>query len=199
MTGTTLRNKPVALWDRTIELLRHADLEKIKAQFPDYPHPNFFRAIQVSVEALDSTARERYLALAVMLEDMSIHPMIQQTLWNVDDGLALETAEQFVSLSLAQCDDAMTGDHDVVLVDQDWAGKSRRLTQFYVGAYQRIGHSIRKSLIHFLRLIKPRHWSRTPGTERVYRKGRDSNRPHIVRFRSVNQQMPEEPDQRSID
>jgi WD40 repeat protein len=58
----------------------------------------------VSVEALDPIARERYLALAVLLEDMSAHHTIQQTLWNVDEGEALETTEQFVSLSLAQRD-----------------------------------------------------------------------------------------------
>jgi WD40 repeat protein len=104
MTGAMLRNKPVALWNRIVELLCHADLEKIKTQFPDYPHPNLFRAIHVSVEALDPTARERYLALAVMLEDMRIHPLIQQTMWNLDAGQALETAEQFISRSLAQRD-----------------------------------------------------------------------------------------------
>ena len=87
-------------------LLRHADLAKIKAQFPDYPHTDLLRAIQVSVEALDPKARERYLALAVLLEDMPIPPAIQQTLWGVDEGEALETAEQFVGLSLAQRDGA---------------------------------------------------------------------------------------------
>jgi len=109
MTGAMLRNKPAALWNRSVELLRHADLEKIKAQFPGYPHPSLFRAIQVSVEALDPTTRERYFALAVMLEDMSIHPVIQQTLWNIDDGQALETAEEFISRSLAQRDGTSGG------------------------------------------------------------------------------------------
>jgi hypothetical protein len=50
-------------------------------------------------------ARERYLALAVLLEDMPIHPTIQQVLWNADEGDCLETADQFVSLSLAQRDE----------------------------------------------------------------------------------------------
>jgi WD40 repeat protein len=109
MTGAMLRNKPSALWSRTVELLRHSDLEKIKAQFPDYPHPNLFRAIQVSVDALDPTTRERYLALAVMPQEMTLHPVIQQTLWNLDDGQALETAEQFIDLSLAQRDTTSEG------------------------------------------------------------------------------------------
>jgi hypothetical protein len=104
--GAMLKSKPPAYWDRVLDLLGKADLEKIKAQFPDYPHSNLFRAIQVSVDALESTARGRYFALAVLLEDMPAHHTIQQTLWNVDEGEALETAEQFVSLSLAQRDDS---------------------------------------------------------------------------------------------
>jgi hypothetical protein len=104
MIGAMLRSKPPAFWDRVLDLLGKSDLEKIKAQFPDYPHSNLFRAIQVSVDALDTIARKRYLALAALLEDMPAHHTIHQTLWNVDEGEALETAEQFVSLSLVQRD-----------------------------------------------------------------------------------------------
>jgi hypothetical protein len=104
MTGAMLKNKPPAFWNRVLDLLGKADIEKIKAQFPDYPHSSLFRAIQVSVDALEPIARERYLALAGLLEDMPAYHTIQQTLWNVDEGEALEIAEQFVSLSLAQRD-----------------------------------------------------------------------------------------------
>jgi hypothetical protein len=38
-----------------------------------------FRAIQISVDALDETARQRYLALAVLLEDMAAAPLVQQS------------------------------------------------------------------------------------------------------------------------
>lgn len=63
----------------------------------------------MSVEALDDRARARYLALAVLLEDMAAHPAVQQVLWDADEFECLETAEQFVSLSLAQRDDASGG------------------------------------------------------------------------------------------
>ena len=72
------------------------------------PHTALFRAIEVSVEALreeDPVAAQRYLVLAILLEDMAVAPVVQQTLWNVDEREALETAERFVSLSLAQRDD----------------------------------------------------------------------------------------------
>jgi hypothetical protein len=102
MVGAMLRGKPHAFWKHVGSLLRNADLEKIKAQFPDYPHTDLLRAIQVSVDALEAKARQRYLALALLLEDMPIPPAIRQTLWGADEQDALDTAEQFVSLSLAQ-------------------------------------------------------------------------------------------------
>jgi hypothetical protein len=104
MVGAMLRGKPQGMWKRAIDLLRNADLKKIKVQFPDYPYPDVLRAIQVSVDVLDTTARERYLALAVLLEDTAAAPLVQQCLWRADEGEALENAEQFVSLSLAQRD-----------------------------------------------------------------------------------------------
>ena len=104
MIGAMLRSKPEAYWKHVRNLLRSADLGKIQAQFPNYPHTDLLRATQVSVDGLDTKARGRYLALAVLLEDMPINSAIQQTLWGVDESGALETVEQFVSLSLAQRD-----------------------------------------------------------------------------------------------
>jgi hypothetical protein len=106
MIGTQLKGKPVGHWDTVLGHLRRADLARIRARFPG-PHTTLFRAIEVSFEALrqeDPEAAQRYLALAVMLEDMAVAAPVQQTLWNVDEGEALETAERFVSLSLAQRD-----------------------------------------------------------------------------------------------
>src|ERR1035438_162048 len=93
MIGAQLRGKPAAHWDIVLAHLRHADLTQIKSRFPE-PHTTLFRAIQVSFEALreeDPAAAQRYLALAVMLEDMAVAPAVQQTLWNVDEAEALET------------------------------------------------------------------------------------------------------------
>lgn len=104
MVGAMLRGEPLAIWKTVLDHLCKADLEKIKLQFPDYPHPNLLKTIQVSVDALDETARERYLALAVLLEEMGAAPRVQQCLWGVDEGEAAETAEQFVNLWLAQRD-----------------------------------------------------------------------------------------------
>ena len=92
------------MWKRVCDLLTNADLGRISAQFPDYPYPNLLVALQVSVDELDPTTREGYLALAVLLEDMSISPAIQQCLWKVDEFEAAQTAGRLVDLSLAQSD-----------------------------------------------------------------------------------------------
>jgi hypothetical protein len=97
-------------------LLSHASLDKLSAP-AGYAHKTLMRAVQVSVETLDQPAHCRYLALAVLLEDMPVHRAIQQVLWNADESECLETAERFVSLSLAQRDEDMGGIrlHDVQL------------------------------------------------------------------------------------
>ena len=104
MIGAMVRGKSRPYWSRVLDLLRNADLARIKAQFPKYPHTDLLRALQVSVEALDSESRNRYLTLAVLLEDMPVPPPIQQVLWDTDEYGALETAEQFIGRSLAQRD-----------------------------------------------------------------------------------------------
>ena len=115
MIGAMLRGKPRSNWSRVLNHLRHADLDKIKVQFPGYPHTDLLRAIQVSVDALDETARKRYLTLAVLLEDVPIHPAIQQTLWDVNAPEAEEIAEMFISLSLAQRESESFRLHDLQL------------------------------------------------------------------------------------
>jgi WD40 repeat protein len=111
MIGAQLKGKPARHWDIVLGYLRRADLARIKARFPE-PHTSLFRAIEVSFEALrkeDAVASQRYLALAVLLEDMAAAPAVQQTLWNVDEAEALETSARFVDLSLAQRDPSVDG------------------------------------------------------------------------------------------
>jgi hypothetical protein len=108
MIGALLRGKPPSYWPHVLALLRQTSLDKLSAP-AGYAHKTLTRAIQVSVEALDARARDRYLALAVLLEDMPAHPAIQQVLWNADEFECIETAEQFVSFSLAQRDQETGG------------------------------------------------------------------------------------------
>lgn len=101
MIGAMLRGKTPAYWEGVLDLLRSADLRRIKAQFPNYAHPNLFNAIQVSVDELEPRVRGLYIALAVLLDDMPAPLPVLQTLWNATEFDALETAEYLVSRSLA--------------------------------------------------------------------------------------------------
>jgi len=152
MLGAMLREKPRAYWTHVLNLLRNADLARIRTQFPDYPHTDLLRAIQVSVEALDERARTRYLALAVLLEDMPVHPAIQQVLWNADEFDCLETAEQFVSLSLAQRDQETGGIrlHDLQLDYIRAQHSDRGSLELIHGAVRLSSHVIAKDLSQFV-------------------------------------------------
>jgi hypothetical protein len=83
MVGAMLSGKDER-WDNVLHKLRTADLEKIARQFPNYPYPNLFRAIEVSVEALDERERQCYLRLAVFPEQQPIPEVVLRTLWSVD-------------------------------------------------------------------------------------------------------------------
>ena len=115
--GAMLRGKPHANWRRVFSLLRNADLGKLRQQFPDYPYPDLLGALQVSVDALDPETRKRYLALAVLLEDIPIHPLIQRVLWNADEFEVLDAADELVRLALAERagDDGSLRLHDLLL------------------------------------------------------------------------------------
>lgn len=103
MIGAQLRGKSLVLWNSVLNHLRMADEPPIDTPFYA-PQSTLFRAIQVSVDALNDTARQRYLALAVLLDDMAAAPQVQQCIWGVGETEAAETAAQFVGLSLAQWD-----------------------------------------------------------------------------------------------
>jgi WD40 repeat protein len=100
MVGAALRGKPLPAWKYKVQQLRSADLEKIRASI-DYAHVNLLSAIQVSVDDLGDNLRDRYLILAVLLEQMAAHPLVQQTLWGCDETEAYDIADQLVNLSLA--------------------------------------------------------------------------------------------------
>ncbi len=52
------------MWGLVLDALRKADIEQIEGEFPGYPYPHVFAAIEASVNALDAD-RERYLDLAI--------------------------------------------------------------------------------------------------------------------------------------
>jgi hypothetical protein len=64
MIGAVVRGRPDR-WSNVLHRLRSGDIEHIARDFPNYPYPSVFRAMQVSVEALDTGLRQRYLDFAL--------------------------------------------------------------------------------------------------------------------------------------
>jgi apoptotic protease-activating factor 1-like protein len=100
MIGTMIRLRPTA-WKDALRRLKSADLEAIKRAFPGYPYPDLLRAIEVSVDGLESADRERYLDLTVFPEDQPIPEEALRVLWNLDDADTRDCMTHLVARSLA--------------------------------------------------------------------------------------------------
>jgi WD40 repeat protein len=81
--------------------LRSADLEKIRAEFRDYPYPNLMRAIEVSTDNLNEDEKRLYLDLAVFPEDEQLPEEALQVIWNRDQYDTQDLIDLFVDRSLA--------------------------------------------------------------------------------------------------
>src|SRR5208282_4117989 len=103
MVGAMIRRSkqpPTIAWQDTLDCLRASDLEEIKRSFPGYPYPDLLRAIEVSVEALDDSDRERYLDLAVFPEDQPIPETTLRVLWKLDARRTRKCMDAFAERSL---------------------------------------------------------------------------------------------------
>jgi WD40 repeat protein len=107
MAGSMLRGRPADRWARVRQLLRTADLERLKREFPGYPYPTLMVAIDVSVEDLPADVRERYLDLAVFPEDAPIPESVLQTYWTplgLDRFAVQDVVDTLLDRSLARRD-----------------------------------------------------------------------------------------------
>jgi hypothetical protein len=105
--GARVKGDPES-WENVLHRLRHADLEKIQQQFPDYPYRNLLKAIQMSVDWLETDQlRERYLEFAVFPEDTPIPEAVLHTFWapfGMDKYDVQDAIKQFADLSLVRRD-----------------------------------------------------------------------------------------------
>ncbi|RME99475.1 MAG: toll/interleukin-1 receptor domain-containing protein, partial [Alphaproteobacteria bacterium] len=89
-------------WARALHRLRNADLDKIKKHF-DYTHATLMRALQVSVDDLTESERERYYDFAVFREETVIPASTLATWWEThgfDEFDTEDMLEIFVKRSL---------------------------------------------------------------------------------------------------
>jgi hypothetical protein len=154
MIGAMVRGRP-GRWENALDKLRQADLESIRQQFPQYPYPNFLRAVQVSVEALEVKDRERYLDFAVFPEDTPVPEGVLQTFWGFG-GLkqyeVQDVVDRLVGRSLVRRDDrGRLSLHDLQFdfVCKRAEGKLPELHQRLLRSYARGGRG-REGLWHLL-------------------------------------------------
>jgi WD40 repeat protein len=110
MIGAMIRLRPTA-WKDVLVRLRKKDLAAIKRAFPQdrYPYPDLFRAIEVSVEALEEPDRERYLDLAVFPKDQPLPEGTLSALWKLDDIDTRDCMTRLVARSLGRWTTGETG------------------------------------------------------------------------------------------
>jgi len=104
MVGSMVRHKPLNRWNLSLRLLKNADIKQIQAHFINYPYPDIFRAIHVSIESLSPLYRARYLDLAIFPENYYIHESVFDTFWADEDmqgTLPWQILDHFVENSLA--------------------------------------------------------------------------------------------------
>lgn len=101
--GALLRGGEPSDWTDTARLLHNADLAEIEEQLPP-GQQSFFRAIDVSVKALDGNLRDQYGRLGVLLDDMPASLPVLETIWKVGAGEARRIGRRLADRSLAQWD-----------------------------------------------------------------------------------------------
>jgi hypothetical protein len=104
MIGAALKGQPDSEWTYLLADLQKARLKDVGVHLADYAYETLYASIAVSVNALDPTARARYLRLAVLLEDMPAPKVLLRTLWGSEERDVRLTASLFVDRSLAQRD-----------------------------------------------------------------------------------------------
>jgi hypothetical protein len=116
MVGARVKGDPEG-WENVLHRLRHANLEKIQQQFSEYPYRDLLKAIQVSVDWLETEQlRERYLEFAVFPEKTPIPEAALQTFWTpmgMDKYEVQDALKRFVDLSLMRREENCVSLHDL--------------------------------------------------------------------------------------
>ncbi len=86
----------ISQWRRAelADRLRRAELAALELRFPGYPHPSLLAALQLSLDYLESSARQRYRELAVFAGRGAVPRSAVEALWapaglSVTDAAAL--------------------------------------------------------------------------------------------------------------
>lgn len=90
--------KRVDRWQHAFQRLEEADLTRLRHEFPDYPYPSLFAAIDASVSTLDEDVRDRYLELAVFPAAETFPESAARALWKGTGFEGIDAEEVFDTL-----------------------------------------------------------------------------------------------------
>ncbi len=94
-------------WRIALQRLRDADLDKLRQQFPNYPHSGVLRAIQVSFQALQTDIAKRYLDWAVFPAGAVVPEATALRMWrDLSPSEVQDTLDLIVDRSLLRRDAA---------------------------------------------------------------------------------------------
>jgi hypothetical protein len=105
MIGGMIKAGEENTWKYSLTMLQEADLEEVAQNFPDYPYPDLFKAIAVSINALNEEDRNKYLQLAVFKEDTRIPEEMIHQLWKTEGWKEYHSHQQlnnFIERSIVQ-------------------------------------------------------------------------------------------------
>ena len=98
--GGSLKGKAAEDWRDTLEALKRADISEIEERLPT-GQKSFFKSLEVSFQTLPAHMQNRYLKLAVLLEDVPAALPVLQVLWKLNEEKARHTVRYLVERSLA--------------------------------------------------------------------------------------------------
>jgi WD40 repeat protein len=108
MAGAMVRERPER-WSYVLRQLQNADLDRIRAEFPHYPHPTVLMTVAVSIDDLSERESRLYRQLVVFRDHGPVPPAAIHVLWE-SEGIDKDDAEYFLDLyvdrSLARRDEA---------------------------------------------------------------------------------------------
>lgn len=111
MAGRLMQGQSAG-WTDVLKRLRTADIAAPRGHEAEFPQASVARAIEASIEALPTDARDLFLDLAVFPEDVPIPLSVLGRLWaarGLNSLAVAEQAEDFVARSLAGWDEERDG------------------------------------------------------------------------------------------
>jgi WD40 repeat protein len=100
-------------WPQVLDLLRKADLDALRVDLEDYPHPSLAVALGASINTLAADTRDRYQQLAVFAGHGPVPAATLQVLWGLDQQHTSALVDDLAAKSLLRAEAGRVSLHDL--------------------------------------------------------------------------------------